>query len=161
MAHCRDKDTGSGILGTYIGVSPLGGCRFLIKTWPYPAACRLQCWDALGQTTNRAGKQPCHQQIGCLMSSWAHSCLLNTLPYKALPTRGVRPFPFQEVCTSLSDSIIHLEADSRTKNYSPAAHGTQTTIIESPTKMRQQKNISQRKEQDKAPEEQLVKWRGR
>ena len=59
MAHCRDKDTGGNSSGEYsFGVSPLGGCHFLNKTWPHPTACGLQCWDASGQTTNRMGIQP-------------------------------------------------------------------------------------------------------
>ena len=46
--------------GVLIGMSPLGGCHFVTKTWPYPRASRLQCWDASGQTTNRVRTQP-HQ----------------------------------------------------------------------------------------------------
>lgn len=41
-----------------IGMSPLGGCHFLTKTWPHPTTCRLQCWDSSGQTANRVGTQP-------------------------------------------------------------------------------------------------------
>ena len=38
---------------------------FLTKTWPHPAACRFQCWDASGQPTNRADTQshPSAQRI--------------------------------------------------------------------------------------------------
>ena len=49
----------------------------------------------------------------------------------ALPTRGTRPSSTtqwagtstsdQEDCTSLLDSLIHQGADSRSKNYNPAA----------------------------------------
>ena len=28
------------------------------KTWPHSTACRLQCWDTSGQTTNRVETQP-------------------------------------------------------------------------------------------------------
>ena len=31
---------------------------FWPKTWLHPTACRLQCWDTLGQITNRVGIQP-------------------------------------------------------------------------------------------------------
>ena len=43
--------------GASTGVCP-GGCHLGTKTWPHPTACRLQCWDILGQTTNRLGIQP-------------------------------------------------------------------------------------------------------
>ena len=45
------------VLGTLTGVSPPGGHHFLTKIWPHPTGCWLQCWDASGQTTNRAGTQ--------------------------------------------------------------------------------------------------------
>ena len=37
-----------------------------LSDWTTKTACRLQCWDASGQTTNRVGTQPPpHQQTGC------------------------------------------------------------------------------------------------
>ena len=45
--------------GVLIGVSPPGGRDFLTKSRPHPTPCRLQCWDASGQKTNRVGTQPC------------------------------------------------------------------------------------------------------
>ena len=38
-----------------ISVHTHRGCRFGIQTWPYPIDCRLQCWNASGQTTSRMG----------------------------------------------------------------------------------------------------------
>ena len=84
----------------------------------------------------------------------------------ALPTRGTRPSSTHqwagtsashpEACTSLLDSLIHQGADSGSKkNYSHAACGRETTITEIQTKVRWQRNMSQMKEQDKTPEEQL------
>ena len=36
----------------------LEAAAFHSKTWPHPIACRLQSWDASGQTTNRVGTEP-------------------------------------------------------------------------------------------------------
>ena len=36
----------------------LEAATFLRKTWPHPIACRLQSWDASGQTPNRGRTQP-------------------------------------------------------------------------------------------------------
>ena len=43
--------------GILITVSSPRGHHFGTKTWPYPTACRLQCWDTSGQTTNMVGTQ--------------------------------------------------------------------------------------------------------
>ena len=57
----QDKHTdGRGTGGVLIGVSwrlswrlPFGG-----QAWSHPIDLRLQCWDVLDQTTNRARTQP-------------------------------------------------------------------------------------------------------
>ena len=67
------------VLGVFIGVSPLGGCHFLIKTKPHPTACRLQYWDTSGQTTNRAGTQP-HQSADWLLKVFLSTQLPNKHP---------------------------------------------------------------------------------
>ena len=57
MAHWRDRDTGG--MGLTIAHWHESSRRLpLPKTWPHPTACRLQCWDSSGQTTNRVGTQP-------------------------------------------------------------------------------------------------------
>ena len=43
--------------GVLIGLGFSGGCHFVTKMWRHPTICRIQCWDASGQTTNRAGAQ--------------------------------------------------------------------------------------------------------
>ena len=80
--------------GVLTGKSPLGGHRFLTKTWPYPTACRLQCWDTSGQTTNKAGTQSPipHQQISFLRFSWAQLCSLEGQDF-ASPTSGQELVP--------------------------------------------------------------------
>ena len=118
-----------------ICMSPPGGCHFLPKTQHHPTACRLQCWDISGQTTNKAGTQP-HPLADRLLKIFLSM---------ALPTRGTglisthqwaeaRP-SHREACISLLDSIIHQRADSRSKkNYSPVACETENTITESQKK---------------------------
>ena len=49
---------------------------------------------------------------------------------------------------------IHQRADSTSKNYNPAAYGTDCNN-RNLVKMRWQRNLSQMKEQDDAPEKQL------
>ena len=46
------------VLGSTHWREPSWRPPLLTKTCPRPTACRLQCWDASGQTTNRAGTQP-------------------------------------------------------------------------------------------------------
>ena len=52
------------------------GQHFGTKTGTHPTAYRLQCLYTSGQTINRVGTQPTHQQTGCLRTSWAHSHLI-------------------------------------------------------------------------------------
>ena len=84
--------------------------------WNHPPACRLQCWDALGQPTNRAGTQPTCHQTGYLKSSWAHSLSLNTPLDVAMPTRGKRP------CSS------HQWAGSSPSHHAAAAKSLQSCL---------------------------------
>ena len=84
--------------------------------WNHPPACRLQCWDALGQPTNRAGTQPTCHQTGYLKSSWAHSLSLNTPLDMAMPTRGKRP------CSS------HQWAGSSPSHHAAAAKSLQSCL---------------------------------
>ena len=46
----------------------LGGARHFesLALRPHPTACKLQCWDASGQTANSVGNGPVHQQTGYL-----------------------------------------------------------------------------------------------
>ena len=64
VAHYGGKDTVQRPQGRLIGMSSLGGCHFSTKTWPHPTACRLQCWDTSGQTTNQhsGNTAPTHQK---------------------------------------------------------------------------------------------------
>ena len=52
------------------------GQHFGTKTWTHPTAYRLQCLYTSGQTINRVGTQPTHQQTGCLKTLWPHSHLI-------------------------------------------------------------------------------------
>ena len=44
--------------GIFVGVSSPGGHHSGTKTWPDPSACRLQCRDTSGLTTNRVETAP-------------------------------------------------------------------------------------------------------
>ena len=102
-------------------------------------------------------------------SFWAHSFLLNTPFDTVLPTRGTRlisthewagtSLSQQEACASFLDephSPGGQRAEAR-KKYNLAACRMETAITKKLHKMRCQKNMSQTKEQDKTPEEQLSK----
>ena len=106
-----------------------------------------------------------HQHTHCLMSSWAHSCPLTTPPDTALPTRGTKFISTHqwakispshpEACTSLLNSLIYQEANSRSKkSYSPAACWMEATITENQTEW--QRTMSQMNEQGKMPGQKLI-----
>ena len=89
--------------GVLIGMSSPGGHHFDTKTWLHPIACRLQCWDTSGQTTNRVGKEP-HPSADRLPKIFrSPQPSLNTPLDTALPTRGIRP------------SSTHKGTDTRSK----------------------------------------------
>ena len=125
-----------------IGVGPQGCCLFPAKTWPHPTACRHQCWDASGQTTNRAGTQP-HPSAERLFKVFLKKQLPhNKHTHRHCPAHqwdktqlhpsvgGYQSFPPANLHKPLS--LIHQGADSRRqKNYNPAACKTETTITES------------------------------
>ena len=104
---------------------------------------------------------PSHQQTGYLMSSGAHSTLLNTTHDMALPTRGTRsggvrtvgPHQSSHPLGSLQKpqtGLIHQGADSRSKkNHSPAGCGTETAT-----------NSSNRKGRPDATAEEYVLYKG-
>ena len=96
--------------GTFIGVCSPGGHHLGTKTWPHPTACRLQCWDDSGQTTNGVGTQP-HPSADKLSKAVLSQRLPINRPLDmALPTRRTRPSSIhqwagtspshQEACTS-------------------------------------------------------------
>jgi len=59
--------------------------------------------------------------------------------------------PTKKAWKSLLDHLIHQGEDRKNKNCISAAGTTETTITESWTKMRLQRDMSQMKEQDKTP----------
>ena len=62
-----------------------GGC------WTHPTACRCQCWDTSGQTTNCAGRQP-HPSANRMPKDFLSPQPPLDMPLDmALPTRGPRP----------------------------------------------------------------------
>ena len=102
-------------------VEPWGkfrGGHFLPQTWPHPRPFRLQYWEPSRQTTNRVGTQTTHQQTGCLKSSWAHNCQLNTLLEIALPTNG------QELVLPTRKPAQALRLASCTRRQTAGARGT-------------------------------------
>ena len=68
-----------------------------------------------------------------------------------LPISGQEPVPSTR--KPAQDSLIHQGTDSKRNNYNTEACRTESTITKD--KMRQQRNMSQMKEQDKTLEEQL------
>ena len=123
-----------------------GGRHFGTKTWPYPTACRLQCWNTSGQTTSRIGTQP-HTSADRLPKAVLISKPpLDTPLYTALSTRGTRPSSThkwagtspsqQEACTRPRANLTHQGADTKSKrSYDPAACGKETTNTENWTKL--------------------------
>ena len=60
VAHCGDKDIGGRGLREYSS-SGVFWEVIIVAARPsltYTTACRLQCWDASGQPTNKGGTQP-------------------------------------------------------------------------------------------------------
>ena len=79
--------------GIFISVSSPGSRHFGTKTWPHPTACRLQCWDASCQTTNRAETQPhlsADRQLKVFLSPQSP---LNTPLTGPCPPEGQDPAP--------------------------------------------------------------------
>ena len=108
----------------------------ITKTWPHPAVFRLQCWDALGQTT-RQGHSPTHQQTGYLKSFQAHSHISSHPETKSHPTEGQDSAPptsgqvlvtaIRKPATSPCINFTHKEADNRSmRSYNTAAYRMET-----------------------------------
>ena len=110
--------------GIWINVSSLSGPNFRTETCLYPIACRLLCWDTLGEITNKVGIQP-HPSSERLPEVTLSSQLLPNTPLDmALPTRGPRArFTHQWAGTSPSGPT------SLTRRQTPEARGT--TILQS------------------------------
>ena len=75
-------------LSEYLLLWTLLETHFDTKTWPYPKACRCQCWNTSCKTINRAGTQP-HTS-----TERQPKVFLNPQPHKAhrltqlLPSKG-------------------------------------------------------------------------
>lgn len=121
-----------------------GGCYFDTKTWPHPAARRLQCWDTSGQTARRVGTQS-HPSSGRLLKVLLNPQLtLNITLGLALPIRGTRPSSTHQWAGT---SSYHQEANTkplgqphmlggrhqRKHNYNHAACRTWTTNTDNET----------------------------
>ena len=147
-----------------IGVSVPGGCHFETKVWPHPTAYRLQCWDASGQTTSRAGTQS-HPSADRLpkvsLSPWRPP---NTPLDTSLLARGTRHSSIhqcagttpshQEACTSLLGQL-HPPGGRHQKQEELQCCSLQHKDHKHRKldKMRWQRNMFQMKEQDKTPRE--------
>ena len=150
-------------------MSSPGGHQFGTETWPHPTACRLQCWDTSGQTTNWVGTQP-HPSADRLPKV----VLIPQLPLHisldtALPTRGTgHPAP----CTSgqgvpptgpsHQDTCTGPGPTSPTRGQTPEARRATTCSLRNRghkhrklDKKSRQRNMLQTKEQDKTPKDQL------
>lgn len=98
VAHPREIDTD----GSHIGnILLLEHCCWQLppwlistKTWPQPKACRYQCHNASGQTTNWAATQP-HSPTDRLCKDFLSSQPPLEMPLDtALPTEGQDLTPF-------------------------------------------------------------------
>ena len=112
-----------------IGVSSRRGHHFGTKTWPHPTACRLQCWDASGQTTSGMGErtQP-HPSADRLPKVVLSSQPPKNIPLDtALPTRGTSPAPTTSVQASVPPTRKPTQASgptSATREQTPEEGGT-------------------------------------
>ena len=150
-----------------IGVGPLGGQHFLTKTWPHPTACRLQCWDASGQTTNRTWTQ-LHPSVDKLLKVFVNKQLPDKhTPDTDLPTRGTRPSS-RWAGTSLPSGSLRKPLrqphppegrKQKQEELQPCSLQNRNSNHRKLDKMRWQRNMSQMKKQDKTSEEQLSRDR--
>ena len=136
--------------GLLIGKSAPGGHHFLTNTLPHQKACRLQCWDTAGWTTNRAGTQP-HLSADRLPKIF----LSPQLPTKSTPWHGPanqrdktqlhRPTGRHQ---SLLPGSLHkpLRPASPTRGQTPEATGN--TILQ-PVEMRLQTEKNKQNEMTK------------
>ena len=143
----------------------LGGCYFLTKTWPQPTACKLRCWDASDQTTNRAETHPAVDRklkvfLNKLLPDNKHN-----LRHGPAYHKDKTYLHAQWVGTSLPPGNLHKphrqphSSEDRQQNLEelqPCRLLKESVIIESYTKWdRQQRNMSQMKKQYKTEEKQL------
>ena len=108
-----------------------GGRHFDTKTWHYPTACRLQSWDASGQTTNREGIQahPSADRLPKLFLSPQPP--LNTSLTWPCPPEGQGPAP----PTSGQAPVLLTRKPAQpsrlaSPTYNPAACSPQSTILQ-------------------------------
>ena len=145
-------------------MSPLRGCHFFTKAWPHPTAYRLQCWDTSDQTTNVAGTQslPSVYRLPKVFLSLqlpAKHTHIDTAP----PPEGQDPAPptSGQAPASLTRKLAQASQTSSTRGQAAEVRKTATLWNRNHNhrkldKMRQQKNMSFMREQDKTPEEQLI-----
>ena len=139
--------------------------HFGTKTQPYPTTCSLQCWKDSDQTATKIATQP-HPAEDRLPKGVHNSQTTKNTPFDvALPIRGTRPSStkqragtspsHQEPCTSTWSKLTHQRADARSKrNCNPVACGKETTnTVKRQNEMT--KNMLQKKDQDKNPQEQI------
>ena len=148
VAHCGGRTLDKEVPGIIISVSSLEAA-IMEKSGPIH-----QGSEAPGQTTNRVGTQ---------LHTSANRLPLITPRDKALPTRGIRisstyqwagTSPIRNPITSPCINFTHKGADTRIKRgYNPLACIKETT--QKLYKVKSKRNMSQMKEQDKAPEDQL------
>ena len=160
VAHCRDKDTGCDSSREHLLVwALLDAPLFSPRSHPTASARTPQA----NQPTEQE-HSPTQQQTACL-KSWENSCPIKTVPDTALPTRGTELISTHqwakispshlEACTSLLNSLIYQEANSRSKkSYNPAACWMEAAITENQTEW--QRTMSQMNEQGKMPGQKLL-----
>ena len=125
-------------MGTFVNSGWSQTFRVLgTKTLPHPTACKLQCWDASGQTTNRVGKSPTYQQTGCLKTSgltatsrhtaWQGSAHQRAKTQLHPPVGRHQPFPPGSPHKPLYHSHPLGSRRQKQGNYSLAACRTEST----------------------------------
>ena len=142
------------------------GCHFGTEMGTHPTACRLQCWGASGQTTNRVGTQthPSADRLPEVVLS--QQLPINTPLDTTLCTQGTRPgstHQWEGASQSLPPGSLHKLLE---QPHPPGGRQQNQEELQSCSlrnrdhkqrkldKMRWQRNMLQKKEQDNTLEEQ-------
>ena len=130
-------------------MSTPGHCHFGTETCPHPTACRLQCWDASGQTTNSVGTQPHPSADRVPKVILSPQLPLNTPLDMALAIRGKDPAPSTSGQVPVPPTRKPAQAPqptSPTREQTPEAKGT--TILQPAEQRTQMQKLEEGKKKN-------------